>query len=91
MSRVVVIGATGHIGSYLIPRLVRGGHDVIAISRGLRDPYHASPEWASVTRVAVDRDAGDAEGTFGVRVAALRPDAVIDLADVGGQQLPAVA
>jgi len=30
MSRVVVIGATGHIGSYLVPRLVRGGHEVIA-------------------------------------------------------------
>ena len=23
MSRVVVIGATGHIGTYLVPRLVR--------------------------------------------------------------------
>ncbi len=27
MSRVVVIGATGHIGTYLVPRLVAGGHD----------------------------------------------------------------
>ena len=34
MSRVVVIGATGHIGSYLVPRLVLGGHQVIAVSRG---------------------------------------------------------
>jgi uncharacterized protein YbjT (DUF2867 family) len=25
MSRVVVIGATGHIGTYLVPRLVDGG------------------------------------------------------------------
>ena len=45
MSRVVVIGATGHIGSYLVPRLVRGGHDVVALSRGTRDPYRASPQW----------------------------------------------
>src|SRR5215469_1884289 len=79
MSRVVVIGATGHIGSYLVPRLVRGGHDVIAVSRGTRDPYHASPQWNSVTRVLADREAEDAEGTFGARVAALRPDVVIDL------------
>ena len=43
MSRVVVIGATGHIGSYLVPRLVRGGHEVIAMSRGTREPYHAEP------------------------------------------------
>jgi nucleoside-diphosphate-sugar epimerase len=79
MSRVVVIGATGHIGSYLVPRLVRGGHEVIAMSRGTREPYHPSPQWNAVTRVTVDRDAEDAEGTFGARVAALRPDIVIDL------------
>ena len=79
MSRVVVIGATGHIGSYLVPRLVRGGHEVIAMSRGTRGPYHGSPEWNSVTRVTVDREAEDAEGTFGPRVAALRPDVVIDM------------
>ena len=59
MSRVIVIGATGHIGTYLVPRLVRGGHEVIAMSRGTRDPYHACPEWGSVARVAVDRDAED--------------------------------
>jgi len=79
MSRIVVIGATGHIGTYLVPRLVRGGHEVIAISRGTRDPYHASREWGSVSRVAVDRDAEDEEGAFGARIAALRPDVVIDL------------
>jgi nucleoside-diphosphate-sugar epimerase len=37
MSRVVVIGATGHIGSYLVPRLVRAGHQVTALSRGTRE------------------------------------------------------
>ena len=79
MSRVVVIGATGHIGSYLVPRLVRGGHEVIAVSRGARSPYHVSPQWNGVTRVIADREAQDAEGTFGARVAALRPDVVIDL------------
>src|SRR4029077_15935849 len=90
MSRVVVIGATGHIGTYLVPRLVRGGHEVIAMSRGTRDPYHASPQWESVTRVTGDRDAedeagavaregGEEAGTFGAGVADLRPDIVIDL------------
>jgi nucleoside-diphosphate-sugar epimerase len=79
MTRVVVIGATGHIGSYLVPRLVRGGHEVIALSRGTRDPYHPSPQWRSVTRVTVDRDAEDAEGAFGAQIAGLRPDVVIDL------------
>src|SRR2546430_5042875 len=79
MSRVVVIGATGHIGSYLVPRLARGGHEVIAMSRGIRGPYLRSPRWDSVTTVTVDRDAADAEGSFGDQVAALRPDVVIDL------------
>jgi uncharacterized protein YbjT (DUF2867 family) len=36
MTRVVVVGATGHVGSYLVPRLVRGGYEVIALSRGTR-------------------------------------------------------
>src|ERR1700683_908274 len=79
MSRVVVIGATGHIGTYLVPRLVRGGHEVIAMSRGSREPYQPSAQWDSVTRITVDREAEDAQGSFGVQVAALDADAVIDL------------
>src|SRR5580658_3003565 len=79
MGRVVVIGATGHIGTYLVPRLVDGGHEVIAVSRGGREPYHPNPQWNAVARVTADRDAQDAAGTFGARIAALRPDVVIDL------------
>jgi len=79
MSRVVVIGATGHIGTYLVPRLVDSGQEVIAVSRGTRGPYHASPQWDAVTAVTADREAEDAGGTFGDRVAALRPEVVIDL------------
>jgi nucleoside-diphosphate-sugar epimerase len=79
MSRVVVIGATGHIGTYLVPRLVDGGHEVIAVSRGVRGPYYASPQWDAVTTVTADREAEDAEGTFGDRMAAWHPDVVVDL------------
>jgi nucleoside-diphosphate-sugar epimerase len=79
MSRVVVIGATGHIGTYLVPRLVDGGHEVIAVSRGLSGPYQARPQWEAVSRVAADREAEDEQGTFGERIAALQPDVVIDL------------
>src|SRR6476659_8091915 len=77
--RIAVIGATGHVGTYLVPRLVRGGHEVVALSRGEREPYHAAPEWGAVARLAVDRDAEDAAGTFGGRVAALGADGVIDM------------
>ena len=79
VARVAVVGATGHIGSYLVPRLVRAGHEVVALSRGEREPYLRAPEWRSVRRLAVDRDAEDAAGTFGDRVAGLAPDAVVDL------------
>jgi nucleoside-diphosphate-sugar epimerase len=79
MRRVVVIGATGHVGTYLIPRLVRAGHKVIALSRGEREPYSPAAEWSAVERIAVDREAEDAAGRFGERVAALGADAVIDM------------
>ena len=79
MRRVVVIGATGHIGSYLVPRLVRAGYDVVAVSRGEREPYHEAVEWESVERVSADRVAEEDAGTFGNRIADLRPDAVVDL------------
>src|SRR5215475_13884322 len=77
--RIVVIGGSGHIGTFLIPRLVRAGHDVVSISRGQRSSYAEDPAWQEVRQVSADRGAEDAEGTFGDRVAALRPDVVIDL------------
>ena len=79
MSRVVVIGATGHIGTYLVPRLVDAGHEVIGVSRGIRGPYGTRAQWREVSKVAADRQAEDTAGTFGDKIAALRPDVVIDL------------
>jgi nucleoside-diphosphate-sugar epimerase len=79
MSRVVVIGATGHVGSYLVPRLVRAGHDVVAMSRGEREPYVPAAEWHAVERVLADREHEEGAGVFGERIAALRPDAVVDM------------
>ncbi|QKS14973.1 NAD(P)-dependent oxidoreductase [Curtobacterium sp. Csp2] len=77
--RIVVIGATGHIGTFLVPRLVRAGHDVVAVSRGTSTPYADAPEWTRVERVVADREQEDRDGTFGDRVAALAADAVVDL------------
>lgn len=77
MSRIVVIGATGHVGTFLVPRLVRAGHEVVAVSRGLREPYVADSAWSSVRRVTLDRDAlGDA---FPAAVAGLGGDVVVDM------------
>ncbi len=77
--RIVVIGATGHIGTFLVPRLVAAGHEVIAFSRGEREPYRPHQAWAEVERVTIDRSKEEAAGTFGDGVAELRPDVVVDL------------
>jgi nucleoside-diphosphate-sugar epimerase len=77
--RIVVIGGTGHIGTFLIPRLVRGGHDVVNISRGQRSSYVDDPTWQHVRPVTANRALEDRDGTFPNRVAGLRPDVVIDL------------
>lgn len=77
--RVVVIGATGHVGTYLIPRLVAAGHDVVAISRGEHQPYRADPAWDRVERVLLDREVEERAGTFGHAVAELAADVVVDM------------
>ncbi|WP_405591190.1 NAD-dependent epimerase/dehydratase family protein [Streptomyces sp. NBC_01190] len=77
--RVVVIGGTGHVGGFLVPRLVRHGHDVTVITRGPSDPYHPDAAWKDVRRVHADRAAEDAAGSFGKRVAGYGADAVVDM------------
>lgn len=77
--RVVVIGASGHVGGYLVPRLVAAGHEVVAISRGLREPYRPHRAWDQVERITADREAEDEAGTFGGRIADLNADVVIDM------------
>ncbi len=77
--RVVVIGGSGHIGSYLIPRLVAFEHEVFCVTRGERSPYVASRAWEKVSMVVADRELEDLAGTFGKRIAALKADVVIDL------------
>jgi nucleoside-diphosphate-sugar epimerase len=77
--RTVVIGGSGHIGSYLVPRLVEAGHEVVNITRGRSKPYISHHAWDSVQQVTLDREVEDADGTFGQKVLALEPDIVIDL------------
>ena len=77
--RVVVIGSSGHIGSYLVPLLVEAGHDVVSVSRGRSQPYRRASVWKRVEQVTADRHAEDEAGTFGKRIAELGADAVIDL------------
>lgn len=77
--RVVIIGGHGHIGTYLVPRLVEAGYEVTAVSRGQRQPYRPHAAWKAVQQVHLDRETEEAAGTFGARIRELKPDIVIDL------------
>jgi nucleoside-diphosphate-sugar epimerase len=77
--KVIVVGGSGHIGSFLVPRLVRAGHEVVNVSRGSRASYVQDESWSEVEQVIADRQAEDGAGTFAERLRALRPDVVIDL------------
>lgn len=77
--RVVIVGGTGHIGSYLTPMLVEAGHSVTCVCRGTGQPYREHPAWRSIAYCRIDRVAEEASGTFGERIARLNAEAVVDL------------
>ena len=77
--KVVVIGGTGHIGTYLVPKLVEAGADVTVVSRQQREPYQPHGAWKKVKQVSLDREALERSGQFGESIRAFEPDAVIDL------------
>ena len=90
MARIVVIGGSGHVGTYLLPALVARGHEVVNVSRGTASPYREHMAWKCVEQVAVDRKAEEAKGSFGSRIAALNADTVVDMISFqpeGTQQL----
>src|SRR4029077_19400023 len=65
MSRVVIIGGSGHVGTYLVPRLVSAGFEVVSVSRGQRQPYQSNGAWEFVRAVTLSREAEENAGTFG--------------------------
>jgi nucleoside-diphosphate-sugar epimerase len=79
MSRVIVIGGSGHVGTYLIPRLVEAGHEVVNVSRGKRAAYAPHAAWQAVESIRVDREQAERDGSFGSSIAALRPEVIVDM------------
>ncbi len=77
--RVVIIGGTGHVGTYLVPRLVESGYEVVEVSRGQRQPYRQHAAWREVQHVVLDRPGEERAGSFGQRILELKPDVVIDM------------
>jgi nucleoside-diphosphate-sugar epimerase len=78
-ARTVIIGGSGHIGTYLTPRLVEAGFAVTNVSRSQRQPYQPSAAWQAVKQVVMDRAAEESSGSFGRRILELQPEIVIDL------------
>lgn len=77
--RVVLIGGSGHIGSYLVPRLLESGAEVVNVTRGRSAPYSDQPAWRAVRSVTADRDMQEKDGSFGDTIRALKGDVVIDM------------
>lgn len=78
--KILVIGGTGHIGSYLVPRLTQLGHAVSVIARHPR-PQYTNPllGWKRVRWILADRTAEEATGAWAQRMSAIESDVVIDL------------
>src|SRR5579875_983252 len=79
MARIVVIGGSGHVGTYLLPSLMAREHEVVNVSRGKSSPYGEHAAWKAVEHLAMDRRAEEREGRFGARIAELNADIVVDM------------
>lgn len=78
--KVLIVGGTGHIGSYLTPRLVRRGFDVTVTARTAEPKYAVSEMgWNKVNWVLADRREEEKSGAWAERMAGLDVDAVVDL------------
>jgi len=74
--KVVVIGGSGHIGTYLVPKLVREGHQVVMVSRGKSEPYTRDWAWDKAEHVVLNRSN---DPDFSAKIAEMNADVVIDL------------
>jgi nucleoside-diphosphate-sugar epimerase len=71
--RVLITGASGHLGSAIVPELIAAGHDVVGLAR-------SDTAAAAVTALGATAHRGDLDDLDGLRKAAADCDGVIHLA-----------
>jgi nucleoside-diphosphate-sugar epimerase len=71
--RVFVTGASGHIGSAVVPELLRAGHEVVGLAR-------SDTSAVAVQALGAEPHRGDLTDLDGLRAAASGADAVVHLA-----------
>jgi len=78
--KILVIGGTGHIGSYLVPRLVQAGHQVQVVARNPQPQYTDSHlSWPRVEWISADRRSEEEAGSWADRMKSIKADVVVDL------------
>lgn len=74
--KVVVLGGTGHMGTFLVPMLVKANYEVISVTRSKSKPYIEDDVWTQVKSVFMDRTK---DVDFLKKIVAMKPDIIIDL------------
>jgi len=91
VSRIVVTGGAGFIGSHLVDRLCAGGHDVVVVDNLDPAAHDGAPDWLNPAATYLTRDVRDPEvwesilpGTDAVSHQAAKVGLGVDLSDIRG-------
>ena len=92
MSTVLVTGASGFVGSHVVPELVRGGHRVVALVRDAKAGAAVTARLDADQRRAMELRTGDPVANTGLAEALSGVDAVVHLVAIardrdGGRSL----
>jgi NADH dehydrogenase len=79
MSTVLVTGASGFVGSHVVPELIGGGHHVLALVRSGAAGRLVLDRLPSAARDSVDLRTGDVDDPTGLGVALAGADAIVHL------------